>query len=73
MSPGCGVGRRCPVRRLLRRLELTDEKLFTPVAEVSGGQQQRTAVARAIHQEARVLMGDEPVSSVDRRQSRLVL
>jgi len=61
------------VRALVERLELGAEKLFVPVAQLSGGQQQRTAVARSLHQGARVLMGDEPVSAVDKRQSRVVL
>ncbi len=57
----------------MTRLELDEDKLFAPVGELSGGQQQRTAVARAIHRQGRVLLGDEPVSSVDDHQSRVVL
>ena len=68
--------RRCEVnavREVAERLELHEEKLFEPVGQLSGGQQQRTAVARAIHQHGRVVLADEPVSSVDGRQSRIVL
>jgi phosphonate transport system ATP-binding protein len=61
------------IREITERLELHEDKLFEPVGQLSGGQQQRTAVARAIHQHGRVLLGDEPVSSVDDRQSRIVL
>ena len=61
------------IHKLIGRLELGEDKLFTPVGQLSGGQQQRTAVARAIHQVSRILLGDEPVSSVDEHQSRLVL
>ncbi len=61
------------VRQVAERLELHQDKLFTPVGQLSGGQQQRTAVARAIHQNGRAVLGDEPVSSVDGRQSRIVL
>jgi len=60
------------VTAILRELEMTD-KLFTPVGELSGGQQQRTAVARALYQGGDVLLGDEPVSSVDQTQGRGVL
>lgn len=61
------------IRRVVERLELYQDKLFEPVGQLSGGQQQRTAVARAIHQGGKFLLGDEPVSSVDERQSRIVL
>jgi phosphonate transport system ATP-binding protein len=61
------------VRAVLERLELGEDKLFSPVGQLSGGQQQRTAVARAIHQGSRIFFGDEPVSSVDDHQSRVVL
>lgn len=57
---------------ILRALGLED-KLHTPTGELSGGQQQRTAVARALYQGGEVLLGDEPVSSVDPLQSKQVL
>ena len=60
------------VSEIARRLGLVD-KLFQPVGELSGGQQQRTAVGRALYQQGRILIGDEPVSSVDGRQAQVVL
>jgi phosphonate transport system ATP-binding protein len=60
------------VSAILDQLEL-GEKLFTPVGELSGGQQQRTAVARALYHGGDVLLGDEPVSSVDGVQAQEVL
>lgn len=57
---------------LVERLGLS-AKLKARVGELSGGQRQRVAVARAVHQRQPVLIGDEPVSSVDQRQARDVL
>ncbi len=42
-------------------------------AEVSGGEQQRTAVARALFQEPGLFLADEPVSNLDRYFSGRVL
>lgn len=49
------------------------EKTFERVSSLSGGQQQRVAVARAVYREADVLLGDEPVSSIDPHQAGAVL
>lgn len=60
------------VREILDSVQLT-EKLFEPVGQLSGGQQQRTAIARAMLQAGDILLADEPVSSLDEQQSKLVL
>ncbi len=49
------------------------EKVFAKVASLSGGQQQRVAVGRAMYRGGRVLLADEPVSSIDARQGEAVL
>jgi phosphonate transport system ATP-binding protein len=49
------------------------EKLFEPAGALSGGQQQRTSVARALFNGRPILLGDEPVSALDRVQGGEVL
>ncbi|MBN1566753.1 MAG: ABC transporter ATP-binding protein [Acidobacteria bacterium] len=60
------------VGRILRMLGLTDKIHFRP-AELSGGEQQRIAIARAIINQPAIILADEPTGSLDSRNSQTVL
>ena len=49
------------------------EKAFAKVGHLSGGQQQRVALARALYQGGSILLGDEPVSSLDPHQADSII
>jgi phosphonate transport system ATP-binding protein len=60
------------VRTVLASVGLDDE-IFSAAGALSGGQQQRTSVARALYNGRPILIGDEPVSALDRVQGADVL
>src|SRR6185312_1562582 len=60
------------VHELMRLLGLADEMRRYPY-EVSGGQQQRAAVARAIIHQPRLLLADEPTGNLDSASARALL
>lgn len=81
------LGRLPPWRSLLGRFPLGDRQLaadalarvgipetaWQRASTLSGGQQQRAAIARALVQQARVILADEPIASLDPESSRRVM
>jgi phosphonate transport system ATP-binding protein len=60
------------VKHTLDLVGMTD-KLFAKAGALSGGQQQRTSVARAFYNGRPIIIGDEPVSALDRVQATEIL
>jgi len=57
--------RRRAVRDWMSRLQVKARSPEQPVSELSGGNQQKVAIARVLHQNAEILLFDEPTRGID--------
>jgi len=63
---------RTRVRQLLEQLGIEGRALHKP-SELSAGERQRTAIARALMNNPKVLLADEPTGNLDAENARVVL
>jgi phosphonate transport system ATP-binding protein len=59
-------------RRALAQVGIPD-KLYTRTGRLSGGEQQRVALARVLLQDPAAILADEPISSVDPEHGRRIM
>ena len=59
-------------KEMLTRVGLEDRVNFKPT-QLSGGQKQRVGIARAIMQEPKLILCDEPIASLDPKASKTIM
>jgi len=59
-------------RKIMARLNPNFRKFREPVSELSGGQRQSVAIARAVYFNARILIMDEPTAALGPQETQMV-
>ena len=58
---------------VLGALGLDRDTMHRPINQVSGGQQQRTAIARALIKETTYILADEPTGNLDKENAQMIM
>ena len=58
---------------ILDTLGLDRDTMHRPINQVSGGQQQRTAIARALIKETTYILADEPTGNLDKENAQMIM
>ena len=61
------------IKKVLKELDLGNLELNQKIYTLSGGEQQRVALARIILRKAKIIFADEPTGSLDSENSNLIL
>lgn len=58
---------------LLSSLGLDSDTIRRPISQISGGQQQRTAIARALIKNPAYILADEPTGNLDKENAQVIM
>lgn len=58
---------------LLSSLGLDSDTIRRPISQISGGQQQRTAIARALIKNPTYILADEPTGNLDKENAQVIM
>jgi cell division transport system ATP-binding protein len=72
LAGGYGDDMKRRVNTALEKVGLTDKAFANPIA-LSGGEQQRVCIARAIVNRPRLVLADEPTAGLDPHYARIIL